>query len=955
VLGSANATYEATLGTQRMYYTEHGGDFLLAAQGDVKGTLTPRTDEIGSWLWRQGGSEIGQRTAWGINFGSYTYDPVRDSTALALGLSAFSGVGTLGGGNVTLQAGGTIGEADRGVVIAVGGSGRVMGDGSLVQTGGGTLSVKAGDIGTGGNQFVNLRGSMDVATGDFGSLTATNIRNDNGTDPRPINPLTPYSMTTLYGGDFAPGDSVINLRARSDLAVGTILDPGRVGVTAWTDANNGQTNGDGASWFTLWTGQTAVNMFAAGGSLQPGSGATYSRYLPSIVRAIAANGNIYNPGGGLMLPSPGGELEVLAQGSIFGDGNEMGPLMTPTTALATPFKPAWAILNNGRTITASNYWGDYTTVDDRGPGGALQVYSYELGGHPFVFDANTAKDTDQAALGQSDLSRIYAVGGDITGITYGRILTKSQTVAGAEIKNVYHQAGGPLRMLAGGDIVNTKGLIMHNDQGDVSTIAAGGSIIYAGAPSPDPAEKGGLAVAGPGTLEITAAKSIYQGSIAMVESLGPLVAGDQRPGAGIVMQAGVGAGEIGVGQVDWSGFAKLYLDPKNLMGEGKLAEQPGKVARTYEDDLYDWLKQRFSYGGAKADALSYFFTLSAAQQRIFLRQVYYAELTAGGREYNDTSGPRHGSYLRGRQAIAALLPNDAAYGGDITMFTAATGTPGKSNYKIQSGYVHTDFGGDIQFLVPNGKVTLGTEGLSPGADAGLITQGAGDIQIYSKGSVLLGLSRIMTTFGGDIIIWSAEGDINAGRGAKTTVIYTPPKRVYDRYGNVTISPVVPSSGAGIATLAQIPEVPPGTVDLVAPLGTVDAGEAGIRASSFVNIAALHIVNAANVQAQGGVVGVPQVQAPNIGGLTEASNVAGAAAQQATVPQARAGEQPSIIIVEFLGFGGGDGSPPSDKDQDNRRGGAQDQQGYNTQSAVQVVGAGTLSEQQKQRLIDNGAL
>ncbi|WP_092125399.1 filamentous haemagglutinin family protein [Bradyrhizobium erythrophlei] len=66
-----------------------------------------------------------------------------------------------------------------------------------------------------------------------------------------------------------------------------------------------------------------------------------------------------------------------------------------------------------------------------------------------------------------------------------------------------------------------------------------------------------------------------------------------------------------------------------------------------------------------------------------------------------------------------------------------------------------------------------------------------------------------------------------------------------------------------------------------------------RASSFVNIAALHIVNAANIQAQGGVIGVPVVQAPNMGALSEASNTAGAAAQQAAVPPPRNNEQPSV--------------------------------------------------------------
>ncbi|MGL1544395.1 filamentous hemagglutinin family protein, partial [Vibrio parahaemolyticus] len=49
-------------------------------------------------------------------------------------------------------------------------------------------------------------------------------------------------------------------------------------------------------------------------------------------------------------------------------------------------------------------------------------------------------------------------------------------------------------------------------------------------------------------------------------------------------------------------------------------------------------------------------------------------------------------------------------------------------------------------------------------------------------------------------------------------------------------PSVPTTGAGIATLNPIPEVRPGNVDLIAPLGTIDAGEAGIRVSGNVNLA-----------------------------------------------------------------------------------------------------------------------
>ena len=43
---------------------------------------------------------------------------------------------------------------------------------------------------------------------------------------------------------------------------------------------------------------------------------------------------------------------------------------------------------------------------------------------------------------------------------------------------------------------------------------------------------------------------------------------------------------------------------------------------------------------------------------------------------------------------------------------------------------------------------------------------------------------------------------------------------------------------------------PATWTCHAPLGTIDAGEAGIRVSGNINIAALHVVNAANIQVRG---------------------------------------------------------------------------------------------------------
>jgi hypothetical protein len=262
--------------------------------------------------------------------------------------------------------------------------------------------------------------------------------------------------------------------------------------------------------------------------------------------------------------------------------------------------------------------------------------------------------------------------------------------------------------------------------------------------------------------------------------------------------------------------------------------------------------------------------------------------------------------------------------------------------------VHTNFGGSIQMLTPGGRQTFGIEGAAPPSTAGVITQGAGDIQLYSLGSILLGQSRIMTTFGGSIMAWTAQGDINAGRGSKTTVVYTPPKRVYDNWGNVSLSPSVPSTGAGIATLNPIPEVPAGDIDLIAPMGTIDAGEAGIRVSGNVNIAALRVVNAANIQTQGKSSGVPVSATVNTGAMSSAS-AAGAAASQAAEDAARSQQaaakqgRPSIMTVEVLSLG----SEPLPRDPEPQ----QKNSSYNPNSPVQVLGAGPLSEQARARLTD----
>src|SRR5690606_12412473 len=128
-------------------------------------------------------------------------------------------------------------------------------------------------------------------------------------------------------------------------------------------------------------------------------------------------------------------------------------------------------------------------------------------------------------------------------------------------------------------------------------------------------------------LEITAGRNILMEDRASVTSLGPVVPGDSRPGASIVMQAGVGAQGA-----NYAGFVAQYLSPANLADPAQaLANQGDKVAKTYEAELIEWLGGRYGFAGDAEQALAYYAALPLEQQRIFAREVYFAELREGGR------------------------------------------------------------------------------------------------------------------------------------------------------------------------------------------------------------------------------------------------------------------------------------------------------------------------------------
>ncbi|MBZ4087780.1 hypothetical protein, partial [Escherichia fergusonii] len=71
---------------------------------------------------------------------------------------------------------------------------------------------------------------------------------------------------------------------------------------------------------------------------------------------------------------------------------------------------------------------------------------------------------------------------------------------------------------------------------------------------------------------------------------------------------------------------RRYLDAANLANpNAPLADQAGKVVKTYDKELLDWLQTRFGYTGPQDGALAFYLGWPAEQQRVFARSVYFSE------------------------------------------------------------------------------------------------------------------------------------------------------------------------------------------------------------------------------------------------------------------------------------------------------------------------------------------
>jgi hypothetical protein len=84
----------------------------------------------------------------------------------------------------------------------------------------------------------------------------------------------------------------------------------------------------------------------------------------------------------------------------------------------------------------------------------------------------------------------------------------------------------------------------------------------------------------------------------------------------------------------------------------------------------------------------------------------------------------------------------------------------------------------------------------------VVTVAGGDILAVVRDNFEVNQSRVFTLARGDILMWASDGNVDAGRGAKTVSGAPAPVLRLDANGNLVLDTSGSFSGSGIATLDE---------------------------------------------------------------------------------------------------------------------------------------------------------
>jgi filamentous hemagglutinin family protein len=913
---------ELSAGARFNEFPENGGDIRIAANGSIVSETIPEQMVV-PWMWRQGGKQ-------------YFTTPV--NTEWAIDVARFEqGIAAFGGGDIDIEAGADIENVSFSIPTTGIQTGADTSD--LTVFGGGDLTVQAGGDFKGGGLFANA--------GDIHLQAGGGLRKNEEINPKP---------TFIIMGD---GSATVN--ANRDIVVGSVVSPMLLPRSA---ASLGINGGNFVSFFASYTEDAEVNINSLAGdvTMQPktasglqllypdsfGSTATLSGYLSVYAPTLhvnAFNGDIAIKNNIVLFPSQKGDLTLIAENDVATDQilymSDANPLSQPSPTRPhtegivldakalqdehnpTPLhlgdhNPVYIIANTGNItgkfklaeqarVIAGN---DIQDVDFQAQHVQEEDYSVFYAGRDIRFnpDNNVKNRIEIFGPGRLDLlaKRHIDLGGAAGIATLGNLQNPALPDSGADIIAMAGIGDGVdyQQFMADYLKVHLRQPAFTQSLRDLSgnqQLNDGSALAYFEEHfSPDSAER----------MVFLQQLNISEQD---VQEFHDIVTFD-RQSAELAQQVQNELNKTALTPLDAYHEYTVMSDAQKQEFEQRVGMESRDIDRLgasleYQHDAVAKLNKVNGVGSEPVvtkDTLQQFARLSSGEQRPVIIHSFFTELRESGRYASNTGSQ---DYSRGFDSISSLFPDINNYDGNLTMYASR---------------IYTLDGGDIDLLVPGGMVNGGLAQSTKKANKlGVVAQREGSINTFTDGNYIVNQSRVFTLFGGDILMWSSYGDIDAGRGAKTAVSAPEPNVSFDVNGNVVIDFAGAINGSGIRAIAT-GDVDAGDVDLFAINGIVDAGDAGI-AGANVTIGAREVVGAENIEFNVAV-GVPTGNASLAGSLSGVSDVASSASKSAEETVASTSESATtdtpvadaaLSYLEVFVIGLGD-EQSSDDDNGNSR-------------------------------------
>jgi hypothetical protein len=783
---------------------------------------------------------------------------------------------------------------------------------------------------TAGRDILNLSatvattsGELLAAPGSFETWGGGSLRVASGRD--------------LLGGTYSVWQGDGNLVAGRSVGLGTTADFLEIGPTIAAGA--------GAVAVTARTDLTI------GAIINP-------TVIPSVNQSTTNYFYTYQPSDSLELTSIGGDLRIINDADAF-SGVIGANLFTFITAfgVGAPTLRAWApsgdfeLVNEFRLLPAPQAQAEIIAA------GSIRAANRGVGFVMSDADPNGLPTSNRP--GRADDLNANQFLASIAAIHVGDDTPALLIAANGDILGGSWQFSKHFRAIAGRDMRDLSLTGQNTNASQISLIQAGRDIDLGSRDDPRGSIFNSITLGGPGRLQVLTGRNVTLGFSRGISTIGN-TSNSLLPAGGASLDVWVGLG----GEPDYAGFNTKYWDDQygeefaryldGPDGGSGLIEyvagvtdrtdlNPDNVWATYanlelEDrlaylemldpdqritfvsfvDLVDSLVAYTNTITGRADltpttAVADYLTLDTERQRPLIQEFFFRELRDSGRLANLPQGDF--GFDRGKTAVESLFPDEESFTGDLSLLFSR---------------LYTLAGGDISLLAPGGLLNVGLAqppsnlpvSKQP-SDLGIVAQGPGRVQVFADGDVLVNQSRIFTLAGGDILIWSSNGDIDAGRGSKSSISAPPPVIRVDANGQVQVEFADAIAGSGIRGILTSEDLEPGDVDLIAPTGVVNAGDAGIGAAGNLNIAAPQVVGLDNIQVGGISAGVPTDSgaAAGLTGVSSLSSSVASAAEEAAVAGAE-GDPNASLADEALGWlevfieGFGD---EEDEDERRRRG------------------------------------